>query len=99
MSSFTYEGLVPVCRNYLTVYGTCMPMLNLTSQGLDIERFYPEDEAGDQATPIQLRCEYLIPDPPLTRSSSTGGVKMRRPPFPPPSRKPATGFADSRRAK
>ena len=46
----------------LTVYGTCMPMLNLTRRkGLDIERFYPEDESRDQATPIQLRCEYLIP--------------------------------------
>ena len=60
---FTYEGLGTGLQEFiLTVYGTCMPMLNLTRRkGLDIERFYPEDENRDQATPIQLRCEYLIP--------------------------------------
>ncbi|SQC48404.1 right origin-binding protein [Klebsiella pneumoniae] len=60
---FTYEGLGTGLQEFiLTVYGTCMPMLNLTRRkGLDIERFYPEDESRDQATPIQLRCEYLIP--------------------------------------
>ena len=60
---FTYEGLGTGLQEFiLTVYGTCMPMLNLTRRkGLDIERFFPEDENRNQEPPIQLRCEYLIP--------------------------------------
>ena len=60
---FTYEGLGTGLQEFiLTVYGTCMPMLNLTRRkGLDIERFFPEDESRNQEPPIQLRCEYLIP--------------------------------------
>lgn len=60
---FTYEGLGTGLQEFiLTVYGTCMPMLNLTRRkGTDIERFFPEDENRNQEPPIQLRCEYLIP--------------------------------------
>lgn len=60
---FTYDGPGNELQEFiLTVYGTCMPMLNLTRRkGLDIERFFPQDEARNQEPPIQLRCEYLIP--------------------------------------
>ncbi len=64
---FTYEGLGTGLQEFiLTVYGTCMPMLNLTRRkGLDIERFYPEDESRDQAADsVALRVSD--PDPPLT---------------------------------
>jgi AraC family transcriptional activator of mar-sox-rob regulon len=58
-----YEGLGTGVQEFiLTVYGTCMPMLNLTRRkGQDIERFYPEENAGIKSTPIHMRCEYLIP--------------------------------------
>lgn len=41
---FTYEGLGTGVQEFiLTVYGTCMPMLNLTRRkGQDIERYYPQ---------------------------------------------------------
>lgn len=60
---FTYEGPGTGLQQFiLTVYGTCMPMLNLTRRrGLDIERFFPRDEARNQTPPLYLRCEYLIP--------------------------------------
>lgn len=60
---FTYEGLGTGVQDFiLTLYGTCMPMLNLTRRkGQDIERFFPQDEARNQEPPIMLRCEYLIP--------------------------------------
>jgi len=60
---FTYEGPGTGLQEFiLTVYGTCMPMLNLTRRkGQDIERFFPQDEARNQEPPIQIRCEYLIP--------------------------------------
>ncbi len=46
----------------LTVYGTCMPMLNLTRRkGQDIERYYPAEDAKAGDRPINLRCELLIP--------------------------------------
>lgn len=46
----------------LTVYGTCMPMLNLTRRkGQDIERYYPAEDAKAGDRPINLRCEFLIP--------------------------------------
>ena len=73
---FTYEGLGTGLQEFiLTVYGTCMPMLNLTRRkGLDIERFYTEDESRDQATPIQLRCEYLLPIRRYRCSSAIAGA-------------------------
>ena len=60
---FIYEGPGTGLQEFiLTVYGACMPMLNLTRRkGQDIERFFPQDEARNQEPPIQLRCEYLIP--------------------------------------
>ncbi|WP_318364090.1 MDR efflux pump AcrAB transcriptional activator RobA [Enterobacter sp.] len=60
---FTYEGPGNELQEFiLTIYGTCMPMLDLTRRkGLDIERFFPQDEARNQERPIELRCEYLIP--------------------------------------
>ncbi|MBV7405594.1 MDR efflux pump AcrAB transcriptional activator RobA [Enterobacter sp. ENT03] len=60
---FTYEGPGNELQEFiLTVYGTCMPMLDLKRRkGRDIERFFPQDEARNQERPIQLRCEYLIP--------------------------------------
>jgi len=60
---FTYEGPGTELQQFiLTIYGTCMPMLNLTRRkGLDIERFFPRDEARNQTRPMHIRCEYLIP--------------------------------------
>ncbi|WP_318393446.1 MDR efflux pump AcrAB transcriptional activator RobA [Enterobacter sp.] len=60
---FVYEGPGNKLQEFiLTLYGTCMPMLDLTRRrGVDIERFFPRDEARNQEPPIQLRCEYLIP--------------------------------------
>lgn len=57
---FTYEGLGTGLQEFiLTVYGTCMPMLNLTRRkGLDIERFYPEDESGIR--PRRFSCAASI---------------------------------------
>ena len=60
---FTYEGLGTGVQEFiLTVYGTCMPMLNLTRRkGQDIERYYPAEDAKTGGRPINLRCEFLIP--------------------------------------
>ncbi|WP_368732053.1 hypothetical protein [Oceanidesulfovibrio indonesiensis] len=45
-----------------TVYGTCMPMLNLNRRnGQDIERYYPAHDAKPEEGPINLRMEFLIP--------------------------------------
>lgn len=60
---FTYEGLGTGVQEFiLKVYGTCMPMLNLTRRkGQDIERYYPAEDAKTGGRPINLRCEFLIP--------------------------------------
>lgn len=60
---FNYEGPGSGLQDFiLTVYGTCMPSLNLTRRkGLDIERFFPHEEARVEDRPMQIRCEYLIP--------------------------------------
>jgi len=60
---FDYEGPGTGLQEFiLTVYGTCMPSLNLTRRkGQDIERFFPRDETKHQEPPRHLRCEYLIP--------------------------------------
>lgn len=60
---FVYEGPGSGLQDFiLMVYGTCMPMLNLTRRkGQDIERFFPQDESRNQEAPIQIRCEYLVP--------------------------------------
>jgi AraC family transcriptional activator of mar-sox-rob regulon len=60
---FFYEGPGTGVQEFiLTVYGTCMPMLNLTRRkGQDIERFYPQEDARAQEPPLYIRCEYLIP--------------------------------------
>ena len=60
---FTYEGLGTGVQEFiLTVYGTCMPMLNLTRRkGQDIERYNPAEDAKAGDRPINLRCELLIP--------------------------------------
>ncbi|KAA9334133.1 MDR efflux pump AcrAB transcriptional activator RobA [Salmonella enterica subsp. enterica serovar Enteritidis] len=60
---FTYEGLGTGVQDFiLTVYGTCMPMLNLTRRkGQDIERYYPSEDTKTGDRPINLRCEFLIP--------------------------------------
>lgn len=60
---FTYEGTGTGVQEFiLTVYGTCMPMLNLTRRkGQDIERYYPAEDAKAGDRPINLRCEFLIP--------------------------------------
>lgn len=59
---FTYEGLGTGVQEFiLTVYGTCMPMLNPTCRkGQDIERYYPAEDAKAGDRPINLRCEFLI---------------------------------------
>jgi AraC family transcriptional activator of mar-sox-rob regulon len=45
---FSYEGLGTGVQEFiLTVYGTCMPMLNLNRRkGQDIERYYPAQDAN-----------------------------------------------------
>lgn len=60
---FFYEGPGTGVQEFiLTLYGTCMPMLNLTRRkGQDIERFYPQEDARSQEPPLYIRCEYLIP--------------------------------------
>ncbi|AYN28853.1 MULTISPECIES: MDR efflux pump AcrAB transcriptional activator RobA [Buttiauxella] len=60
---FDYEGPGTGLQEFiLTIYGTCMPSLNLTRRkGQDIERFFPQEEARVQDRPMQIRCEYLIP--------------------------------------
>jgi len=63
--SFAYEGSPHGFQDFiLTVYGTCMPMLNLTRRkGQDIEHFYPQHEEPreDGEPPSHIRCEYLVP--------------------------------------
>ncbi|MBK4715684.1 MULTISPECIES: MDR efflux pump AcrAB transcriptional activator RobA [Tenebrionibacter/Tenebrionicola group] len=60
---FNYEGPAEGLQNFvLTLYGTCMPMLNLTRRrGQDIERFYPAHREKLAEPPKEVRCEYLIP--------------------------------------
>ncbi len=60
---FSYEGPTSGIQDFiLTLYGTCMPTLNLTRRhGQDIERFYPSHKDKVEANPQKLRCEYLIP--------------------------------------
>lgn len=60
---FDYSGPVNGLQEFiLTLYGTCMPLLNLTRRkGQDIERFYPKREERDQEPPHEVHCEYLIP--------------------------------------
>lgn len=60
---FSYDGPGNELQDFiLTVYGTCMPMLNLTRRkGQDIEHFYPQPESVNPEQPFQLRCEYMVP--------------------------------------
>jgi len=60
---FSYDGLASGVQDFiLTVYGTCMPMLNLTRRkGQDIEHYYPQEDARIQEPPRHIRCEYLVP--------------------------------------
>mgnify|MGYP003366055230 FL=1 len=60
---FSYDGLVTGVQDFiLTVYGTCMPMLNLTRRkGQDIEHYYPQEDASVHEPPRHIRCEYLVP--------------------------------------
>ncbi|MTH45028.1 MDR efflux pump AcrAB transcriptional activator RobA [Intestinirhabdus alba] len=60
---FIYDGPGSGVQEFiLTVYGTCMPMLNLTRRrGQDIERYYPAENARASERPLNLRCEFLIP--------------------------------------
>ncbi|MGP3590372.1 MDR efflux pump AcrAB transcriptional activator RobA [Vagococcus sp. WN89Y] len=60
---FSYDGPGHELQDFiLTVYGTCMPMLNLTRRkGQDIEHFYPQQESDNPEQPFQLRCEYMVP--------------------------------------
>jgi AraC family transcriptional activator of mar-sox-rob regulon len=57
---FRYDGPKEGLQDFiLTVYGTCLPALELTRRkGHDIERFYPK---SDQRPPVEIACEYLIP--------------------------------------
>ncbi|MDH2913498.1 MDR efflux pump AcrAB transcriptional activator RobA [Kosakonia sp. HypNH10] len=62
--AFSYDGAPEGLQEFiLTVYGTCMPMLQLTRRkGQDIEHFYPQRNAtNDREPPTHIRCEYLIP--------------------------------------
>lgn len=62
-AQFNYQGPTTGLQDFiLTVYGTCMPSLQLTRrQGQDIERFYPQSDTRIEGKPLQIRCEYLIP--------------------------------------
>ncbi|AMO50649.1 AraC family transcriptional regulator, mar-sox-rob regulon activator [Kosakonia oryzendophytica] len=63
--AFSYEGSPDGVQAFiLTVYGTCMPMLNLTRRkGQDIEHFYPQHDGSesDREPPAHIRCEFLVP--------------------------------------
>ncbi|SUH39875.1 right origin-binding protein [Salmonella enterica subsp. enterica] len=65
---FTYEGLGTGVQDFiLTVYGTCMPMLNLTRRkGQDIERYYPSEDTKTGDSPYQPALRISDPDSPLT---------------------------------
>ncbi|ASM24471.1 MDR efflux pump AcrAB transcriptional activator RobA [Serratia marcescens] len=60
---FSYEGPTENLQDFiLTVYGTCLPALQLTRRkGHDIERFYPKGERRPHQAPIEIKCDYLIP--------------------------------------
>ncbi|WP_312241372.1 MDR efflux pump AcrAB transcriptional activator RobA [Pantoea sp.] len=60
---FTYTGPRNELQEFiLLLYGTCMPMLELTRrQGQDIERFYTHGGKKRSEPPKEVRCEYLIP--------------------------------------
>jgi len=60
---FSYEGPTEGLQDFiLTVYGTCLPALQLTRRkGHDIERFYPKGERRPHQAPIEIKCDYLIP--------------------------------------
>ncbi|MDW2742967.1 MDR efflux pump AcrAB transcriptional activator RobA [Atlantibacter subterraneus] len=60
---FTYEGLGTGLQEFIfLLYGTVMPKLGLTRRrGVDIERYFPAEDAKRGERPIQLRCDYLIP--------------------------------------
>lgn len=62
-AQFTYDGPVEGLQAFiLTVYGSCMPSLDLTRrQGHDIERFFPDEHNRNTGSPRTIRCEYLIP--------------------------------------
>ncbi len=102
---FTYEGLGTGVQEFiLTVYGTCMPMLNLTRRkGQDIERYYPAEDAKAGDRPINLRCELLIRFRSVVNAAThlmQGRPDVRCPlRFQQPSQTPATGFPDNPRAK
>ncbi|SFT97890.1 AraC family transcriptional regulator, mar-sox-rob regulon activator [Kosakonia arachidis] len=62
--AFSFEGSPDGLQDFiLTVYGTCMPILNLTRRkGQDIEHFYTQpDDSRDREPPLHIRCEYLVP--------------------------------------
>ncbi len=63
---FTYEGLGTGVQDFiLTVYGTCMPMRNLTRRkGQEIERYYPSEDPQTGDPPTNRPCEFLTPIPP-----------------------------------
>lgn len=60
---FTYEGLGTGLQEFIFfVYGTVMPALGLTRRrGVDIERYFPAEDAKRGQRPMQLRCDYFIP--------------------------------------
>jgi len=60
---FNYQGLRSGLQDFvLLLYGTCMPLLNLTRRhGEDIERFHTHGGKKRPEPPIDIRCEYLIP--------------------------------------
>ena len=64
---FTYEGLGTGVQEFiLTVYGTCMPMLNLTRRkGQDIERYYPGRRCQSGRSPDQPALRIPDSDSPL----------------------------------
>ncbi|AJJ10058.1 right origin-binding protein [Yersinia rohdei] len=61
-AQFCYEGPLDGLQNFiLTLYGTCLPQLELTRRcGYDIERFFPQGRPKE-GPPTLLKCEYLIP--------------------------------------
>lgn len=60
---FNYDGPFDGFQEFiLTVYGCCMPALDLTRRkGQDIERFSLQTNGKHQERPHHISCEYLIP--------------------------------------
>ena len=59
---FSYEGPTEGLQDFiLTVYGTCLPALQLTRRRARHRALYPKGERRPHQAPIEIKCDYLIP--------------------------------------